>query len=128
MSDLKDSLVMPEDSGGINASFSSEKPKPMVKKKTLSSSTKQIPMPAWGKTREFPRKDNMFKNKESLAFEEVNSLVWKDRAVVKWEEYFKEWIAHFLIGVIVGSIAFSLTLLEDGLIHVINQMAQSLID
>ena len=33
-------------------------------------------MSAVGKTLKFPRKDNMYKKKESLPYDEVHSLVW----------------------------------------------------
>ena len=35
-----------------------------------------IPMAGKGKTMIFPRKDTIFKKKESLPFDEVSSLVW----------------------------------------------------
>jgi hypothetical protein len=38
-----------------------------------------IPMAGKGKTMIFPRKDTIFKKKESLPFDETSSLVWVDR-------------------------------------------------
>ena len=72
-----------------------------------------IAMPCWGQDYIFPRPDNIFKKKESLAFEEAHSLVWRDRAINHNLEGFKEWIAHILVGILVGFIAFLMTLLEE---------------
>jgi len=38
-----------------------------------------VAMPAVGHTLEFPRKDNAYKKKESLPFDEIYSNVWKNR-------------------------------------------------
>ena len=38
---------------------------------------KQIPMSYLGNTLEFPRKDNVYKSKEALPYDEADSLVWR---------------------------------------------------
>jgi chloride channel 7 len=83
-------------------------------------------MPAYGNTLVFPREDNVFKTKESLSYEEAHSLVWKDRTCVKKVEDFKEWLAHAFVGILVGTVAFLMTLNEglisDNIFHKMTSM------
>ena len=51
---------------------------PNFKKESITP-TGPVAMAAVGKTLIFPRIDNIYKKKESLPFDEVNSLVWQDR-------------------------------------------------
>lgn len=59
----------------------------------------------------YPRKDNIYTHKSSLNFDMMRSRIFEDRNVKATEAYI--WIAHALIGFLVGTIAFFLTLLED---------------
>jgi len=74
-------------------------------------------MPGKGHTTEFPRKDNMYKKKESLPFDEAYSLIWINRPYNETQEAFKEWFAHMLIGVSVGFVAFLMKIMEENLLE-----------
>ena len=84
-------------------------------------------MSAVGKTLTFPRTDNIFKKKESLPFDEVDSLVWVDRPRQKKTEQSKEWFAHFLVGVLVGIVAFLMTIFEETVNEAVMEHTHSLI-
>jgi chloride channel 7 len=86
-----------------------------------------VAMGAVGKTLIFPRKDNIFKKKESLPFDEINSLVWQDRPFQKRKEQTKTWLAHFLVGISVGVVAFLMTSMEEYINKSVIQRTQSLI-
>lgn len=60
----------------------------------------------------FPRLDNVFKKKESLSFEEAHSNVWRERPNQGDIECWKEWWAYMAVGILVGSIAWILTVGE----------------
>ena len=74
-------------------------------------SNPKVPMPAHGHTLDFPRKDNVFRTKESLSFEEAYSKVWKERVPQEFENL-KEWFAYIGVGFFVGCIAYAMTI-ED---------------
>ena len=69
-------------------------------------------MPATGNTRVFPREDNYFKKKESLAYEESKALIWTDRPMHKRKEQCLEILAYILLAFGVGTIAFLMSKLE----------------
>jgi chloride channel 7 len=93
----------------------------------VTAPTGPIGMAAVGKTMVYPRKDNIFKKKESLPFDEVNSLVWQDRPFQKRKEQTKTWLAHFLVGLFVGTIAFLMILLEEKINEHVIEYTQHLI-
>jgi len=74
-------------------------------------------MPGKGRTTEFPRKDNIYKHKESLPFDEAHSLVWVNRPYNKTSEDIKEWFAYSLIGLIVGTVTFIMKIMEEKLLE-----------
>lgn len=103
----------------------------IIKKETFGKQrkfTRQVPMPAVGHTMEFPRRDNIYKNKESLPFDEAHSKVWKDRKANEVNEVIKEWFVYILIGVIVGTIAFWMGQLEEHLIEWCSALTNHLIE
>lgn len=69
-------------------------------------------MPATGYTKVFPREDNYFKKKESLAYEESKALIWTDRPMNKMKERFIEIIAYVLLAFAIGTVAFLMSKLE----------------
>jgi len=84
-------------------------------------------MPGKGRTTVFPRSDNVYKKKESLPFDEAQSLVWQNRPVNKTRETFIEWFMYFCAGVSVGCTAFVLKLIEEGLIHGTNAVVEHIL-
>ena len=59
----------------------------------------------------YPRRDNIYTHKSSLNFDMMRAKIFEDRKVKGTEAYI--WLAHAIIGFLVGTIAFFLTLLED---------------
>ena len=94
-----------------------EEDEDMIKGPKQKKFVPKVPMPAVGHTIEFPRRDNVYKTKESLPFDEAHSKIWKDRHVHEVNEVIKEWLVYMLIGVIVGSVAFWMGQLEEHLIE-----------
>ena len=86
-----------------------------------------IPMGAVGRTLVFPRQDTVFKSKESLPFDEANSLVWIDRPFQKRREQTKAWLAHFLVGISVGTVAFLMQIMEEIINEKVIEHTQALI-
>ena len=80
-----------------------------------------IAMSPVGKTLDFPRRDNIFTHKESLPFDEAHSKIWTDRPRRRKNEHCKEWVAYGLIGVVVGTVAFLMTLFEEKAADYINE-------
>jgi hypothetical protein len=72
-------------------------------------------MSSVGHTIQFPRKDNMFRHKESLPYDEFQSILWKDREVSVREEI-KEWMGNLCVGFLVGTIGFLMKIAEEQLI------------
>lgn len=65
-----------------------------------------IPMPAVGHTLEFPRRDTVYKKKESLPFDEFYSNVWKNRPRDDRKEKCLKWLVFAIAGVAIGVTAF----------------------
>lgn len=80
-----------------------------------------------GKTLIFPRNDTIFKKKESLPFDEIQSLVWVDRPFQNRREHVKTWFAHLLVGISVGTVAFLMTRLEEYINEHVIEHTQKLI-
>ena len=74
---------------------------------------KDVKMPPTGYTKVFPREDNVFKKKESLAYEESKSLIWVDRPMKKFKERFQEIFAYILLAFAIGTVAFMMSKLES---------------
>lgn len=70
-------------------------------------------MPSIGKTLVFPRKDNIYKHKESLGYDEIQTLVWKNRPKLRAREHLSEWLVYIVIGISVGCIAFIMVIIEE---------------
>ena len=80
-------------------------------------------MPAVGKTFIFPREDNVFKKKESLPYDEIQTQVWIERPKERQKEHLKEWLAYILLGLGIGSTAFLMSSLEEFLSDLIAEKA-----
>lgn len=74
-------------------------------------------MSAVGRTTQFPRIDNIFKKKESIPFDESQSIIWQERPYKGVHDHIIEWFIYWLIGVSVGIVAFVMKLMEEHLIH-----------
>ena len=83
---------------------------------------KPVEMPGIGYTTEFPRTDNVFKKKESLAYDEAQSNVWINRPKDVQKEIWIEWSMMFLIGFCVGSTAYVMKVIEEELIKLCNEL------
>lgn len=73
-------------------------------------------MPPEGKTLEFPREDNLYKKKQSLPYDEVQTKVWRDRPTMRKKEQAKEWLVYMLVGLISGSVAYCMIVSEEQLL------------
>jgi len=60
----------------------------------------------------YPRNDVAFKAKGSYNFETIRSKIYLNRKKDKLEELYR-WLVHGVIGVIVGTIAFFMAIVED---------------
>lgn len=88
-----------------------------VETKVETKAAPPIPMPSVGHTTQFPRTDNVYKKKESLPYDEAQALVWKTRPIQHNRERLIEWSVYFVIGALIGTIAFIMKILEENLIH-----------
>ena len=84
-------------------------------------------MPAIGKEEGFPRTDNYFRTKESLAFQETHTRPWQIREAGAWEAV-QEFAAFPLLGFGIGLIGFFMDLLEQLLVYVKDATTQSTIN
>jgi len=84
-------------------------------------------MSAVGHDTVFPRKDNVFKKKESLPFDEAQSIVWKEREPIANEEILR-WLGFIVAGMLIGFTAFCMDKTEDFLIELAVKHTQSSID
>ena len=72
-------------------------------------------MPVFDSEGEYPRKDNIYKNKHSFNFDMMRTRVFVKRdeaGLARWV-----WLAHMILGVITGFTAFCMAFIEDHLIH-----------
>ena len=74
---------------------------------------KPVSMSAVGKTLSFPRADNIFKHKESLPYDEVQTQVWRERPRRGGKDKTRQWRAYFYLGVLIGGVAFLMSKTED---------------
>ena len=74
------------------------------------------PMPAIGKTTVFPRVDTAYKGKESLPYDEAQTLVWKERPTEPHKETCREFVLYIVMGIIIGTVAFIMKTVEEKLI------------
>ena len=86
------------------------------------------PMPAAGHTLEFPRRDNMYKKKESLPYDEVYSNVWKSRPRDYKGENCRKWLVFAMAGFLIGVTAFLMSQLEDFLVDHNRELLQYIIN
>jgi len=54
--------------------------------------------------------------KESLSYDDSNSKVWLDRPK-KFYESQLEWFAYVVLGVLIGTCAFIMDIIEESLVH-----------
>ena len=73
-------------------------------------------MSAVGKTLVFPREDNIYKGKQSIPYDEIQTKVWRNRAAVRKAEHVREWTVYVLIGLLTGIVAFLMIVLEETLL------------
>jgi hypothetical protein len=64
--------------------------------------------------KKYPRKDVVFKSKSSYNFEALNAKIYLDRKTKGIEECYR-WLIHAMIGIMVGTIAFLMTFIEEEL-------------
>ena len=72
---------------------------------------------------EYPRKDTYFRTKSSLNFDVVRSKVFTKKEYERCDR-FNRWIAHFMVGVGTGTIAFIMATVEDFLTTKKSEFAQ----
>ena len=75
----------------------------------------------------YPRVDRVYELKSSFNFEAMNAKVYLDRKRGKFEEG-SRWLVHLLIGIVVGIIAFFMTLFEDELVKLHGNVVQMMLD
>ena len=74
-------------------------------------------MSSVGSTTMFPRQDNLYRKKESIPFDESQALIWKDRPADVNKEAVKEWLAYSVMGILIGTTAFIMKVLEEHLLE-----------
>lgn len=75
-------------------------------------------MPNFGTTIAFPRRDNVYKKFNSLPYDEVESIIWKQREHDERSgDEFRMWIAHAITGLVIGVTAFVMDRLEEALVN-----------
>lgn len=84
-------------------------------------------MPPVGIETSYPRKDNAFMVKQSLNYQEVDSNIWRNREVDKYEVQI-EWFTYFVLGVFVGATGFLMDLIEETLVHFKDHFTQHQIE
>lgn len=89
---------------------------------------KPVSMSPIGHTIEFPRKDNVYKKKEALPFDEFDSLVWRRAFRNDWKENIKQWFVYMIAGTCVGITAFGMDKLEELLVNSNRKLLQRVID
>jgi hypothetical protein len=72
--------------------------------------------PPEGKTYIFPREDNMYKKKQSLPYDEVQTKVWRDRPKMAKMEQAKEWFVYMMVGFVSGTVAYAMICTEEFLL------------
>lgn len=87
-----------------------------------------VAMPARGNTTEFPRKDNIYQGKESLAFDESQSLVWTRHRPERCSFETQSLAVHILTGIGIGITAFIMEQIEHFLVHENVHLLQIIID
>ena len=75
----------------------------------------------------FPRKDNYFRTKSSLGFQEIYSRIWQTRDKGSFE-HTQEVLCFILLGFFVGFTGFVMDILEMLLVYVKDAVTQNLID
>jgi chloride channel 7 len=70
----------------------------------------------------------MFKKKDSLSYEEAQSLVWIDRPPHGSIEIWKEWLAYILVGVLIGFISFFMVVCEELLLISVLEKTEKIIE
>lgn len=97
----------------------------MVRQEEEEPPVKMSPV---GRTTVFPRKDNIYKKKEALPFDEINSLVWRRAFKNDWKENIKHWCVYMVAGALIGITAFGMDKLEELLVNSNRELLQSIID
>lgn len=75
---------------------------------------------------EYPRKDTYYRTKSSLSFDVIRSKIFLKKDDEKCDR-FNRWIAHFMVGVGTGSIAFMMATVEDYLTTKKSEVAQDML-
>ena len=76
--------------------------------------------------REYPRKDTYYRSKSSLDFDVVRSKIFLKREEGKCDR-FNRWVAHSMLGVATGTVAFMMATVEDFLTNKKSEVAQDMI-
>lgn len=77
--------------------------------------------------KKYPRADNLYKSKSSLDFQLISANVYVNRKKNKGESAAR-WIIHLIIGLVIGIIAFYMSIMEEELIDIKKEYTQKLID
>jgi chloride channel 7 len=94
---------------------------------SVGESQKPQGMPGKGRTTIFPRIDNLYKKKESLPYDEAQTLVWVNRPHEHTKEALKEWLAYALMGIAVGLTAFIMKIMEEAILEFTLHASESFI-
>ncbi len=86
------------------------------------------PMPMHPKKsfKEYPRPDNVYEHKSSLNFDMMRSRIFVNRTKTHTDMYL--WLAHLILGVIIATITWAMTTLEDASAEYRSHFIQKLLD
>ena len=73
-----------------------------------------------GRTYIFPRVDNIYEHKESLAYDEKQTRLWRERPSKGGDDKINQWGPYTYLGLIIGITAYLMTLLEEFLSELIS--------
>ena len=74
---------------------------------------------------QYPRQDNVYEHKSSFNFDMMRTRIFLNRRKTHTDMYL--WLAHLFMGVFMGTITFSLTVLEDSSAKFKSNMVQNII-
>lgn len=75
---------------------------------------------------EYPRRDTYYRTKSSLNFDIVRSKIFENRNEAQCDRL-NRWVAHGLLGIATGTVAFCMATTEDYLTNKKSEVAQDMI-
>jgi H+/Cl- antiporter ClcA len=87
-----------------------------------NTNKKLVAMPSLGHTSEFPRRDNAYRQKNSLPFDEIQTQIMKNRPRNRRREAITEWVLMAFIGFFTGIIGFIMKIMEEEIIGLAVEM------